>query len=57
MFDYAIPKRRYADDGSRIRPCLRRGTYGRRIIRSVDYNGHTYEYHATKGWRITKTGN
>jgi hypothetical protein len=57
MFDYAIPKRKYAENGSRIKLCSGHRTFKRRIIHTVNHNGLTYEYHATKGWRITKTGN
>lgn len=29
-----------------------KGTYGRRILKTVHKNGKEYQYHATKGWRV-----
>lgn len=55
-FDYKIFRKQYSEDGRRIKPCSGHRTYKRRIIREVEYQGNTYSYHATKGWRITRTG-
>lgn len=30
----------------------RKGTYGRRITKTIIKDGREYQYHATKGWRV-----
>lgn len=37
--------------GVRVGPCSPRGTPNRRLIGEGEYKGHTYVYHATKGYR------
>tara|TARA_R110000796_G_scaffold1431_4_gene5719 strand:+ start:1290 stop:1415 length:126 start_codon:yes stop_codon:yes gene_type:complete len=32
-----------------------KGSYGRRIIKTFTKNGFDYQYHATKGWRISRS--
>lgn len=38
------------------KPAGHRGTYGRRIIRTIIKGGRIHEYHATKGWRSYRRG-
>lgn len=53
-----IPKARYSSDGRKIRPCRRNpngGTKNRRIVKTKTINDIEHTYHATKGWRSTRT--
>jgi hypothetical protein len=35
-------------------PSGRKGSYGRRIIKTYTLDGYEYQYHATKGWRVRR---
>ena len=57
MYDFKIPRPKYHEDGTKIRPARRRialGSKERRILKTETIGGKEYSYHATKGWRVVR---
>lgn len=63
MFKFEIPRAQYKKDGTKVKHCLKKGSFNRRHIRSktvqetvlegnkIKTVAREYTYHATKGWR------